>query len=110
MKSIRELRELRGMQQKELAIALKVSQPTVSDWEAGRKTPSGKSLVKIARFFGISVEELTSDMKEETFTPPRPIVTDSDIKFALFGGEKGITDAQYEEVKRFAAYVRDRDK
>ncbi len=33
---IRELREANGLQQKELAIDLRVSQPTVSDWESGR--------------------------------------------------------------------------
>ena len=35
-------------------------------------------------------------------------VTDEDIKHALLGGDA--TDAQYEEVKGFARYVRERDK
>lgn len=110
MKSIRELRENRGMQQKELAIALNVSQPTVSDWEAGRKTPSGKSLIKLAQFFGISVEELTSDTMEPT-QPVQPIVTNSDIKFALFGDPAAdITDEEFEDIKRFAQFLREKRK
>lgn len=31
------------------------------------------------------------------------------ITFAVFDGEKEITDAMYEEVKKFAAYVRQRE-
>ena len=39
----------------------------------------------------------------------KPRVTDDDIKFALFGGDGEITDAMYEEVKQFAAFVRQRE-
>lgn len=34
--------------------------------------------------------------------------TDEELKFALFGGGD-VTDAQFEEVKRFAQYIRERD-
>jgi len=61
MNKIRELRENIGMQQKELAIALKVSQPTISDWESGRKLPSAKSTMKLASFFKVSVEFLMGE-------------------------------------------------
>ena len=33
-------------------------------------------------------------------------VSDDDIKFALFGGDGEITDAMYEEVLKFAAFVK----
>ena len=36
-------------------------------------------------------------------------VSDDDIKFALFGGDGEITDAMYDEVKRFAAYIKQRE-
>lgn len=36
-------------------------------------------------------------------------VTDEDIKFALFGGDGDISDAMYEEVKRFAAFIKQRE-
>ena len=39
MNRIRELREQKGLQQKELAVDIGISQPTVSDWESGRKIP-----------------------------------------------------------------------
>lgn len=108
MNKIRQLREQRGMQQKELALELSVSQPTVSDWEAGRKIPSAKSTMKLAKFFSVSVEYLMGGT-EETTIESHPI-TDAELKFALFDGDQNITDAQFEEVKRFAQFIRERDR
>jgi len=36
-------------------------------------------------------------------------VSDDDIKFALFGGDGDITDAMYDEVRKFAAFVKQRE-
>ena len=58
MNRIRQLREAKGMQQKDLSVDLKVSQPTISDWESGRKTPSAKSVAKLADYFGVSIDYL----------------------------------------------------
>lgn len=35
-------------------------------------------------------------------------VSDDDIMFALFDGDKGITEEMYEEVKNFARYMREK--
>ena len=40
----------------------------------------------------------------------RPSISDADICFALFGGDKDITDEQFEEVKRYALYLKERKK
>lgn len=37
-------------------------------------------------------------------------ITDDDIKFALFGGDGEITDAMYDEVRSFAAFVKQREE
>lgn len=55
---IRPLREEKNIEQKQLALELKVSQPTISDWETGRKQPSSKSAAKIADYFGVSLDYL----------------------------------------------------
>ena len=57
MNRIREIRESKGIKQKELAIAIDVSRPTVSEWESGKKDPSGERLKKLAQYF--NVDELT---------------------------------------------------
>ena len=69
MLRVRELREAKGIQQKELAIDLGVSQPTVSDWESGRKVPSAKSTAKLADNFGVSVDYLLGRENEKKPTP-----------------------------------------
>lgn len=56
MNIIRELRKKKGIQQKELAVEIGVSNPTVSDWENGKKDPSGERLRKLAAYF--QVDEL----------------------------------------------------
>lgn len=51
MNMVKELRENMGMLQKELAIQLGVSQPTVSDWEHGKKDPTEENAKKIGEIF-----------------------------------------------------------
>ena len=75
MNIIRELRKKKGVQQKELSIAIGVSQPTVSDWEKNKKDPSGENLKKLAEFFGVDelivmgrgVVDLTQDKTTQDF-------------------------------------------
>ena len=52
---------------------------------------------------------LTGKMKDAPAREGRSAVTDEDIKFALFGGDGEITDAMFDEVKRFAAYLKQRE-
>lgn len=53
MNRVRELRKRAGMQQKELAILVGVSKPTVSEWELNKKNPSGERLRKLTEIFGV---------------------------------------------------------
>jgi len=54
MNAIKELRLRKGMQQKELAVAIGVSRPTVSEWEHQKKDPTGDRLRKLAQFFDVT--------------------------------------------------------
>lgn len=53
MNIVKELRKKKGVQQKELALAIGVAQPTVSDWELGKKDPSGERLQKLSEYFDV---------------------------------------------------------
>lgn len=53
MNIVKELRERAGLQQKEVAIAVGVSRPTVSEWEHQKKDPSGERLQKLATLFDV---------------------------------------------------------
>jgi phage repressor protein C with HTH and peptisase S24 domain len=56
------LRRLRGSRkQREIAAAVDVKTPTVSQWELGREKPGRDRLVRLAKFFGVTVEELLGD-------------------------------------------------
>ena len=48
-------------------------------------------------------------MKMKTFMNAPETVTDEELKFALFGGSEDITDEMFEEVRSFAAFVRQRE-
>jgi transcriptional regulator with XRE-family HTH domain len=57
---LQELRKKRGLTQEELASALYVSRTAISKWESGRGYPSIDSLKALARFYGVTVDELLS--------------------------------------------------
>ena len=55
---LEELRRERGMNQEELARALRVSRQTIGSLENGRYNPSITLAFRIARYFGLSIEEV----------------------------------------------------
>jgi len=57
---LQELRKQKGLTQEELAEALFVSRSAISKWESGRGYPNIDSLKAIAKFFGITIDELLS--------------------------------------------------
>lgn len=57
---LQELRKQKGLTQEELATALFVSRTAVSKWESGRGYPNIDSLKSIAKFFGVTLDQLLS--------------------------------------------------
>ena len=55
---LRELREARGLTQEELARALGVTRQTIIAIEKGKYDPSLRLAFKIARFFGVKIEDI----------------------------------------------------
>ena len=55
---LEELRKARGITQEELAALLEVSRQTISSLEKGRYNPSILLAFKIARYFGMSIEDI----------------------------------------------------
>lgn len=56
--NIKKARENAGLSQKEIAITLHVSPPTVSEWESGKKTPTAKNLFELAKICKVSIDFL----------------------------------------------------
>lgn len=65
MNIVKELCIRAGLQQKQLAIMVGVSQPTVSDWINQKKDPSGERLEKLSEIFGVSRAVILGYDKEE---------------------------------------------
>jgi ABC-type transport system substrate-binding protein len=57
-KNLRELRQARGLKQGDVADALGVPSPTYSSWERGRTEPNIEWLLRLARYFGVSLDRL----------------------------------------------------
>ncbi|MFA9464480.1 MAG: helix-turn-helix transcriptional regulator [Velocimicrobium sp.] len=55
---LEEIRKQRGIKQEDLALALEVSRQTIGSLENGRYNPSILLAFKIARYFGMSIEEI----------------------------------------------------
>lgn len=74
MNNVRQLRLKKGIQQKELAIEIGVSNATVSDWEHGRKNPSGERLRKLSEFFGVDTLVVLGQVPDPStlFVPEDP--------------------------------------
>jgi putative transcriptional regulator len=55
---VRALRIAKNLSQGDLAVVLDVSRQTVNAIETGRYSPSLPLAIKLARYFGLSVEEV----------------------------------------------------
>ncbi|MDE6355842.1 MAG: helix-turn-helix domain-containing protein [Clostridia bacterium] len=55
---LKTLRKENNLSQKQLAQALGTTNSSICDWECGRTEPDIEMLIKISKFFGISVDYL----------------------------------------------------
>lgn len=92
------------------AIEAGLSKSTVTKWkkDPGSK-PTGNVIDKLTQYFGLTVAELLGEPEKAPAPEDTRSVNTEDIKFALFGGSGEITDAMYDEVLNFAAFVKQRE-
>lgn len=102
----------KGVSPSRAALDAGISKSLVTKWKTKvAKEPSPDVLRRLASYFGVTVSELLDENNEKAPTESSERqVSDDDIKFALFGGSGEITDAMYEEVKQFAAFVKNRGR
>jgi transcriptional regulator with XRE-family HTH domain len=107
MERLKQLRSERSLYQKDIANYLGIDRTTYVKYENGTSEPNNDMLLKLAEFFNVSTDYLLEKTNKKD-TDKNIIPSDDDIKFALFNGDKEITDDMYEEVKRFAQFVKDK--
>ena len=94
-----------GMSPSRAAMDAGISKSAVSKWKREPDSaPTGTVLAKLSAFFGVPASALLGEEKRESAP-----VSDEDIMFALFGGSEDITQEMYDEVRSFAAYIKERE-
>ena len=63
--NFRTARLAAGLSVAQVVDALSVSDAAVYQWETGITTPNTKLLTEIAKLYGVTVDELLADQKEE---------------------------------------------
>ena len=102
--------EKKGVSPNKALTDCKISRTSTAKWREGA-TPRGVTLQKLADYFGVTTDYLlTGEETKKAPTDGERTVSDDEIKFALFGGDGEITDAMYDEVKRFAQMVKLREE
>ena len=100
---LRDLREDADKTQTQIAEVLGTSQTMYARYECGANELPIHHLITLSKYYGVSTDYLLG--RE---TAPRSAATEEEIKFALFHGGP-VTDAQYEEVKQFVRFIKERD-
>ena len=94
---LRQAREYLNFSQEEVAVALGVPRPAVTNMEAGSRKVESLELDKLARLYGRSVTYLLSGEDE--------FAADEKVAFAA-RALQGLTGPDLEEVIKFANYLR----
>lgn len=98
---IESLCKKRGINVTTLCSDCNISRASLSDFKSGRKkTLSAKTLMAIADYFDVSIDFLYGKTNTKNKT--------EELKVALFGGDSEVTDEMWEEVKRYAEYIKER--
>ena len=58
MNRVKELRTKNGLQQKDIALALHIQQPSVSKWEKQISDPTDENVAKLAELFHVAPEDI----------------------------------------------------
>jgi transcriptional regulator with XRE-family HTH domain len=60
-----ELRDARGISDYRVSEDTGITKSTFSDWKSGRSKPKVDKLLILAKYFGVSVEELLEEQTDE---------------------------------------------
>lgn len=105
MNTVKELLDRKGVLQKEFAIDIGVSQPTVSDWIHNKKDPRGENLQKVADYFGVSTGVIKGVIPlSEYLARTSDDLSISDVDFALSGEIRDLTDDEKQDILDYVRF------
>ena len=107
----KQLCEQKGVSCNKAVLEIGLSNATPTKWRKTGATPNGDTLNRIAAYFGVSLDYLLDEKTEKapTVAGERKI-SNEELKFALWGDSAEIDDDDLEDVRRYAAFIRERKK
>lgn len=117
-----QLCKRKGVSCKRAVIEMGLSHSIATKWKKTGAMPEGATLVKVANYFNVPVALLVESVEGDNTADlinaidaqvaddikdgKRVEFTDDDLKFALWGDTSIITDADLEDVRKFAAFIK----
>lgn len=106
--------KLKAVSPSRAAVEAGISKSLVTKWRTNKvETPSPDVIKKLARYFNLSVSELLEEDVQKEKAPTAEgerSVSDAELKFALWGDCEDVDDDDLADVRRYAAFVRERKK
>ena len=104
----------KGVTPSRVALEIGISKVAVSNWKSSRNNPTASNLLKIADYFGVSVDYLRGETEDKKI--PTPNITSDYTAFPVIGevaagyDSIGVEDWEGETVDIPNSYLKGRDK
>ena len=99
---LRELREKKGISQKQLALALNISQGAIGNWESGTRKPNFEYVKVLAGYFDVTSDYLLGIDEKPTSKMHNFESIESDI----FKELSTLTETKKEEVLSYIKFLK----
>lgn len=110
---IREIRKERGLTMKELGMAIGLAESTISQYETGKRQPDNETLLKLGKYFSVSIDYLLGaetknaptqmDGRKLPYAEQREILAGNGIRLMLDADAK-LTEDQLEDIVNFIEF------
>ena len=109
MQRLKELRKEKNLLQKDVASAVNHSITCISDWERGKREPSIDDLIRLADFFGVSIDYLVGREEEDgvVIVPGKEMTKD---EMTLFDKLCGLDSLNKELAYQYVDFLSERQK
>lgn len=127
---LKELRSGVGLNMREAAAALELPYTTYVNYEKGLREPGAEMLIRIARYYGVTVDYLienTDAVQADRAPAPDAAATEAEarrddgqetprrlspeeLKYALWGDAEGLSDEDLADVLRYASFLAEMKK
>ncbi len=100
----------KGVSESKAAESIGLNRSAVVKWKKGA-LPGGQTVQKLADYFGVTTDYLLGSETEKAPTREgERQISDGDMMFALWGNSSEMDQADLDDVKRYADYVRERKR